>query len=94
MIWDLVSKKNQENFTIYTYEIAGTYTSQLADITPKQIIRMGERWYGDIDMAWNIDWREVNIGRKQLSRLNLSAKISVMERLLCIRLIWRRKIHN
>ena len=70
MIWNQGSKKNQENFTIYAYEIAGTYTRQLADITPKQLIRMGERWRSDIDMAWNIDWRKVNIGRKQLSRLN------------------------
>lgn len=79
MIWNQGSKKNQENFTIYAYEIVGTYTSQLADITPKQLIRMGERWRSDIDMAWNIDWRKVNIGRKQLSRLNDTEYLTVLK---------------
>ena len=79
MIWNRDSKKNQENFTIYAYEIAGTYTSQLADITPKQLIRMGERWRCDIDMAWNIDWQRVNIERKQLSRLNNTEYLTVLK---------------
>lgn len=79
MIWNQGSKKNQENFTIYAYEIAGTYTRQLADITPKQLIRMGERWRSDIDMVWNIDWRKVNIGRKQLSRLNDTEYLTVLK---------------
>lgn len=79
MIWNRDSKKNQENFTIYAYEIAGTYTSQLANITPKQLIRMGERWRCDIDMAWNIDWQRVNIDRKQLSRLNNTEYLTVLK---------------
>lgn len=79
MIWSRETKKNQNYFTIYAYEIAGTYTSQLADITPKQLIRMEERWRCDIDMAWNIEWQKVSIDRKQLSRLNNTEYLSVLK---------------
>ena len=79
MTWSRENKKNQNNFTIYAYEIARTYTSQLADITPKQLIRMEERWRCDIDMAWNIEWQKVSIDRKYLSRLNNTEYLSVLK---------------
>lgn len=79
MIWNRDCKKNQEHFTIYAYEIARTYTRQLADITPKQLIRMGERWRCDIDMAWAINWQNVSIDRKQLSRLNDTEYLTVLK---------------